>query len=46
MALLVGATDALRTAASYASLGSNPCTPLRNASANATSELVPVIRSA
>src|ERR687888_1536313 len=41
-----GRAPPLRSAASYAAFTSRPGTPLRYASANATSELVPTIRSA
>ena len=44
--LLGGTTDAFFTAASYAALMSKLLTPFRYASANATSELVPVMRLA
>ncbi|MNU02507.1 hypothetical protein D3C72_2462380 [compost metagenome] len=41
-----GTTVALRSAAAYASSGSKPPIPFSQASAKATSELVPTIRSA
>lgn len=43
---LGGTTVAFLTAAAYAASASNPGTPFRYASAKATSELVPTIRSA